>query len=79
MYSALMDTVNDVFREFGGPTALGRAIGVNPSTASEMRRRRSIPVDYWPRLVAAAHERGIDGLDYKTLVEMHAPEQAVPQ
>jgi len=69
-----MDTVNDVFREFGGPTALGRAIGVNPSTASEMRRRASIPVDYWPKLIEAARQRGID-LDSDSLVRIHTGEQ----
>lgn len=66
-----MNTVDEVFVKFGGPTALGRAIGVKPSAASEMRRRSSIPVSYWKQLVEAALERGIEGLTYDRLVSIH--------
>jgi hypothetical protein len=73
----LMDTVDDVFAEFGGPTALGRAIGVKPSTASEMKRRQSIPIDYWQKLTEAARERGLEDLTYEKLVSIHT-DQRVP-
>jgi hypothetical protein len=68
-----MVTVDDIFKEFGGPTALARAIGINVSAASEMRRRASIPVSYWPKLVRVAKARGFAGLDYGRLVAMHVP------
>lgn len=71
-----MLTVQKIFEDFGGPTKLGRAIGVAPSTASEMKRRASIPVDYWPRLVAAAQECGVQGLTYERLVEVHTDQVA---
>lgn len=70
-----MDTVDEVFVAFGGPTALARAIGIKTSAASEMRRRKSIPVDYWKDLVGAAEESGIAGVSYETLVTIHTPER----
>jgi hypothetical protein len=68
-----MDTVSDVFSEFKKTSAFADALGLKLSAASEMRRRNSIPVRYWPRLVEAARERGIDGISYEKLVEMHTP------
>jgi hypothetical protein len=68
-----MESVEQVFIAFGGPTALARAIGIKTSAASEMRRRGSIPVEYWQRLTAAADERGITDLSYERLVSMHTP------
>lgn len=73
-----MITVEKIFNDFGGPTKLGRAIGVAPSTASEMKRRASIPVDYWPKLVAAAPDHGVEGLTNDKLVEAHTADQRVP-
>jgi hypothetical protein len=67
-----MQTISDIFDAFGGPSAVSRALAVNPSTASEMKRRRSIPVAYWPRLIEAAGERGIAGITYEVLVNAHA-------
>jgi hypothetical protein len=66
-----MQTVDDVFKKFGGPTALADAVGIKISAASEMRRRNSIPVRYWPRLVDAARARRIQ-LTYDHLVSMHS-------
>lgn len=71
-----MNTVEDVFTQFKGTSAFAGALGLNLSTASEMRRRSSIPVRYWPKLVDAARERGIRGVSYDVLVAMHAPAQA---
>ena len=68
-----MNTVADVFAGFEGTGAFAAALGLNLSTASEMRRRASIPVRYWPRLVEAARERGIADVNYDTLVSMHVP------
>lgn len=76
MDTVSLRTVDDVFRAFGGPTALARALSLKgPSTASEMRRRCSIPVEYWQRLVHVAPAFGVDGLTYEKLVSMHSPER----
>jgi len=72
MYEAHMNTVDDVFVGFGGTSAFAGALGLNLSTASEMRRRSSIPVRYWPKLVDAARERGVDGITNDELVKIHA-------
>lgn len=68
-----MDTVSDVFTRFEKTSAFADALGLKLSAASEMRRRKSIPVRYWPRLVEAAQERGFNEITYERLVEMHAP------
>ncbi len=51
--------VQQIIKNFGGPTAFASAIGVNPSTASEMKRRKSIPVSHWPNVIEAARKRGL--------------------
>ena len=71
-----MNTVADVFEKFEKTSAVAEALGVKLSAASEMRRRSSIPVRYWPTLVDAARQRGFEELTYEKLVAMHQPEQA---
>jgi DNA-binding transcriptional regulator YdaS (Cro superfamily) len=66
-----MKTIADIVQRFGGPSEFARALGVGTSTASEMKRRQSIPVDHWQRLILEARSRGIDGLSYATLVSVH--------
>lgn len=66
-----MDSVDAIFEKLGGTTAVARAIDVKPSAASEMRRRASIPVRYWPRLIAAAAGEGII-ITNDELVAIHA-------
>ena len=67
------NTIPELIDAFGGPTKFARIIEKEPSTASEMRRRSSIPVRYWPKLVDAARERNIEGVNNDALVKMHAP------
>ena len=65
-----METVHDIIEALGGTSAFGRAIGVKQSTASEMKRRASIPVEHWPKLILAAKETG-KIITNDELVEMH--------
>jgi len=74
-----MRTVQTLFNELGGPTAVGRIIGVKPSTASEMKRRGSIPVEYWPRLIAGAETVAGSNLTYENLVLMHHHREVFPE
>lgn len=68
-----MKTVDDVFDAFEGkPSVLGRAIGISTEHAAAMRRRGSIPVRYWRKLVAAAGERGNSQITFEALAELHA-------
>lgn len=39
---------------FKGPTKFGRLIGVSGIHAHGMKRRNSIPPEYWPAIVAAS-------------------------
>lgn len=67
-----MDSIPSIFDALGGPGRVAKLIGVKPSAASEMKRRRSIPVPYWPSLVEACASLGFDGLTYETLVKLHS-------
>jgi hypothetical protein len=71
-----MNSVPELIDAFGGPTAFSRVIGKRPSTASEMKRNRSIHVDYWPRVIEAAAEQGIEGITADFLMRIHATEAA---
>ncbi|WP_416339776.1 carph-isopro domain-containing protein [Paracoccus sp. (in: a-proteobacteria)] len=59
---------------FGGTAAFGRVLGKGQSTASEMKRRGSIPVAHWPRIIMAARECGIAGVTPDLLMRLHEPE-----
>lgn len=69
-----MNTVNEVFKAFddrSGTSALAKVLKVKLSAASEMRRRGSIPVRYWPLLVAESERRSLP-ISYDVLVRIHA-------
>jgi len=53
-----METIDDIFDLLGGPAVIGRLIGKSTEHAATMRRRGSIPVDYWPRLIDALNALG---------------------
>lgn len=73
-----METVSDLITALGGNAAVSRVLDhKHASTVSEWRRRGSIPVEHWPRLVEAAAERGIR-LTYEQLVTMHVGARAAP-
>jgi hypothetical protein len=65
-----MRTFDDVFAEFGGPTKLARAIGIEPFHAQTMKTRGSIPPAYWSKIIEAAREQRIRGLSYEKLTAM---------
>jgi hypothetical protein len=67
-----MITVPDIFEQLGGPTKVARILDVGFTTASEMKRRRRIPVKYWPKLVAACSAEGLEDVTYERLVHIHA-------
>lgn len=58
-----MRTVRDIIRALGGNTAVGRILDKGPSTVSEMARRGSIGIEYWPALIAAARNPEIAAKD----------------
>lgn len=70
-------SVAELVDAFGGSSAYARVLGIGPSTASEHKRARSIPVKYWPALVAAANSAGISGVTNDALVAMHVERSPV--
>lgn len=65
-------SIDELFKALGGPSKIARVIGKGSSTASEMKRRQSIPVQYWSALIDAAQENGVEGISYETLAQMHS-------
>lgn len=65
-----MTSVSQIIELFGGPTRFAAVIGKNPSTASEMKRSGSIPVRYWPAILASDKGKEI-GLTSDVLVAAH--------
>lgn len=68
-----MLSVADIVDQLGGPTKFGEICGFTVNQASrgsDIRRRGSIPVDYWPKIVEIAFERGLQ-ITYETLVQAH--------
>lgn len=67
-----MVTVSKTIDDLGGPTAVAAALGLKwPSAASEMKRRGSIHVKHWPKLIETARKRG-KRLTHDDLMKMHA-------
>jgi len=64
--------IESVFPVFGKLADMARVLNVGHSTVSEMRRRKSIPVEYWPTLVEEAERRGRKDLTLEKLVEITA-------
>ena len=71
-----MNSLDDLFRAFGGPANLGRALGISTEHAAAMKRRRSIPVRYWLPLIHAARVSGKTTVTFETLTRLHAMERA---
>jgi hypothetical protein len=68
----VMKDIDTIFSELGGTGKVADFLDVKPSAASEMRRRKSIPVKYWPKLVSACAANGVYGVSYDALVSMHS-------
>lgn len=71
----IMTTLDNLFSELGGPANVGRLIGVSTEHASTMRRRRSVPVRYWPKLIEGARIQGVQTVNHQSLVEIHTAEE----
>lgn len=70
-----MKSVREIIDALGGPTEFGRICGFSKhpgARGSDMRKRSSIPVAYWPGVVEAAKARGI-AIDNDVLVRAHQP------
>lgn len=68
-------TIPKLFDVLGGPAEVSRWLGVGMSTATEMKRRKSIPVKYWPRIISLALKKNCGLTRYQELAEMHLGRQ----
>jgi hypothetical protein len=66
-----MKTVPDIFDALGGPAQVARLLNTKQSTASEMKRRKTIPLIYWPRLIKVCAD-----LNNDLLVKIHTRKAA---
>lgn len=71
-----IDTIPELIDRFGGITAFSKVIEKGVSTASEMKRNRSIHVEYWPKIIGAAEQLGIEGVTADSLMHLHVGEAA---
>ncbi len=72
-----MDSIESLFAQLGGPSEVGRIIGKSTEHAAAMKRRKSIPVRYWSKLMLAAQQNGVD-LDADRLTKLHGPAPPPP-
>lgn len=79
----MIQSVDELFECCGGPARVGRAIGIPTEHAASMKRRGSIPSDYWVRLVEWADSVGLaTDVTFESLARIHAkpaPAQPDPQ
>ncbi len=66
-----ISSISDLFEKFGGPAAVGRAIGVTTEHASLMKQRKSIPVARWQDVIKAAALAGIE-LSSDDMLRLHS-------
>lgn len=66
-----MKSVSDIIDALGGSSAVAGALKLPATTTASWKSRNSIPVEHWPKLTAAALERGVEDLTYETLVSAH--------
>jgi hypothetical protein len=67
-----LDEMSDVFGLFASNIELAGILSVGQSTVSEMKRRKSIPPQYWPPIVAAVAEKGRSDLTLEKFVQLAA-------
>jgi len=67
-----LNEMADVFGLFSSNIELAGVLNVGPSTVSEMKRRRNIPPQYWPQIIAAVAKKGRADLTLEKFVELAA-------
>lgn len=71
----MMKTIPEFIEALGGNAEISRRLGKrNTSTVSEMKRRGSIPNQYWPAFIELAAENKLEGVDAQYLLKLHIGE-----
>ncbi len=79
MYVSIMadtpKTIDALFEAFGSIKHFAELVGCGYEAARQMRRRGSIPVQYWPAVVAACEMTDVSEVDYGALARMTLGEE----
>lgn len=67
-----LNSMVDVFDLFASNIELAGVLKVGPSTVSEMKRRKSIPPQYWVAISSAVKDKGRSDLTLEKFVELAA-------
>jgi hypothetical protein len=67
-----LNSIEDVFKLFGSNVAMADILRVTPSGVSEMKRRKSIPVEYWQPIVKEAKKMARDDLTLEKMAVLSA-------
>ena len=67
-----MDNVASLIESLGGNASFGDMVGIPASHVRVMKRRGSIPVRYWSKVIEGAKSTG-EPISYEKLVQIHAP------
>lgn len=65
-----MNSFSEIIDAFGTAAEFARAIGISHEAARKMRQRDQIAVSHWARLVSAARERNIQGVNTDLLMAL---------
>ena len=65
----------DIINKWPSLSDFADDLAVEYGTAKAMRRRASIPVNHWPKVMAKAAARGIEGISLDVLVASVARER----
>ena len=55
-----MRSISDLIDVLGPVPDLARSLGEKPATVHKWRQRQSIPLTYWPAMIAAAKGRDME-------------------
>ena len=65
------DTIEALFEAFGQIKTFSDLVGCGYEAARQMKRRGSIAVEHWPKVVEACNSAGVEHVDYDALARMH--------
>jgi len=67
-----LNSIKDVLKLLGTNAVVADILRVTPSGVSEMKRRKSIPIEYWQPIIKEAKKIGRDDLTLEKLVSLNA-------
>lgn len=73
-----MRSVPCLIDALGGSSKVTELLGLRaPTTVASWKSRQSIPPDYWPRIIDAARQCGLEGVTSDKLLELHTGERVL--